>query len=118
MKNKDTILAENLVNYSCKIKAGEKILIEFPLCAKNLVKEIIRQVYKNGAYPFLHITDSELEREILFGTNIEHSKLRTTYMQPIFEDIDAYIGISCEENAFELNDVPNKNIQIYSIYYS
>ena len=40
MENKDSILARNLVNYSCKIQPKEKVLIEFSPYAKNLVKEI------------------------------------------------------------------------------
>ena len=42
MDNRDKLLASNLVNYSCEIKAKEKVLIEFPTEAKDLVKEIIK----------------------------------------------------------------------------
>lgn len=116
--NNDLVLAKNLVNYSCKLKRGEKVLIEFPSCAKKLVAHIIKEVYAVGGYPFLHMTDSELERELLLGTTVEHSKLSTKYMLPIFEDMDAYIGISGGDNVYELSDVPSREAQIHSIYYS
>lgn len=116
--NNNVILAKNLVNYSCKIKKGEKVLIEFSHHAKNLVDEIIKQVYLVGAYPFLHMTDISLKRTILNGTSETHSKLCTKYMKPIFEDMDAYIGISSEDNAYELSDVSSKQMQIYSVHYS
>ena len=115
---KDELLAKNLVNYSCKIKAKEKVLIEFPHCARNLVQELIKEIYKVGAYPFLHIKDAKLMRSLLLGTTAEHSKLCTKYMKPIFEDMDAYIGISGGDNVYEISDVPSKQVQIYSINYS
>ncbi len=114
----NTVLAKNLVNYSCKIQKKEKVLIEYPPCAKNLVKAIVKEVYALGAYPFLHMTDSALERSLLFGTSVEHSKFCTKYMQPIFEDMDAYIGISGGDNVYETSDVPQKQMQIHSLYYS
>ena len=116
--NNDKILAKNLVNYSCKIRPKEKVLIEFPLCAKNLVKEIVKEVFRQNAYPFLHITDSALERELMIGTSKEHSELCTKYMKPIFEDMDAYIGISGGDNVYELGDVSQKQVQIHSVFYT
>ncbi len=118
MENRDTILAKNLVNYSCKIKPKEKVLIEFSPSAKNLVKELIKEIYRQNAYPFLHMTDSLLQREIINGTNMEHTELCTKYMKPIFEDMDAYIGISCGDNVYELSDVPQDKMQIRSLYYA
>lgn len=117
MRN-DEILAKNLVNYSCKIKPKEKVLVEFSPCAQNLVNELIKEIYKVGAYPFLHMKDAKLMRSLLLGTTAEHSKLCTKYMKPIFEDMDAYIGISGGDNIYELSDVPSKQMQMFSINYS
>lgn len=114
----DVKLAKNLVNYSCKIKPKEKVLIEFPPCAKNLAKEIVREVYRQNAYPFLHMVDSQLKRELIIGTSTNHSKLCTKYMMPIFEDMDAYIGISGGDNVYELVDVPDAKMQIHALNYS
>ena len=114
----DLILAKNLVNYSCKIKKGEKVLIEFSPFAKNLVKYLIREIYQNGAFPFLKMADDTLKRELLFGTNEMHSKLMAKYDLPLFEDIDAYIGISASNNVYETSDVPEKQMKDFSINYS
>lgn len=114
----NTLLAKNLVNYSCKLKPKQKVLIEFPLCAKNLAREIIKEVYRQKAYPFLHITDSSLQRELLNGVTVQYSKFCANYMKPIFEDMDAYIGISGGDNVYELSDVSAQKMQIHSIYYS
>src|SRR5574344_1528097 len=114
----DKILAKNIVEYSCKVKSKEKVLIEFPYCAKNLVKELISQIYSKNAFPFLHMTDSSLSRSLIFGTKKGQSELFATSMLPVITDMDAYIGISSGDNVYELSDVPNREMQIFSLYYS
>ncbi|MGN1208404.1 MAG: aminopeptidase [Christensenellales bacterium] len=111
-------LAKILVDYSIRLKKGEKVLIEgSPLCL-DLILEIIKQVYSKGGYPFVNYSDSLLTKQILMGTNEEHIKLMTKYMAPKMSDMDAYIGISATNNIYELNDVPIKNKNLYSKFYS
>lgn len=117
MRN-NKILAKNIVNYSLKIKPKEKVLIEATVEAEDLVLELINEIYKVDAYPFLHLQNSKLTRQILLGTSKEHSMLSANYMLPVIEDMDAYIGISGGQNVFELSDVTSEKIQTHSIYYS
>ena len=65
----------------------------------------------------MHIRDNSLKRELLFGTTDEHSKLCTKYMEPIFDDMDAYIGISGGDNVYELADVPEEKVKTFSLNY-
>lgn len=119
MDSKDIqTLAKNLVNYSTQLQKGEKVLIEgSPLCL-DLILEIIKEVYKVGAYPFVNYGESRITRELLKGTTEEHIKLMTKYMKPKMEDMDAYIGISATNNIFELNDVNMTNKELYMMHYS
>ena len=55
-------LAAHLVNYSCNLKKGEKVLIESVGLEIPLVKELIREVYRVGAIPLVTIKDSEINR--------------------------------------------------------
>ena len=48
-------LAEVLVNYSCELKKGEKILIEARGIDYMLVNAIVDEVYKVGGYPFVSV---------------------------------------------------------------
>jgi len=41
-----------------------------------------------------------------------------TYMKPLMADMNAYIGISAENNIFELSNVNGKNMNTYSLHYS
>ncbi len=46
-------LAKNLVNHSCRLKEGEKVLIEaYGDTTKDLVKALVKEAYSVGALPF------------------------------------------------------------------
>jgi len=107
------ILAHNLVNYSTHLQKGEKVLIEGNHLCLELILEIIKEVYKVGAYPFVNYGESKITKELLRGTNEEHCKLLAKYMQPKMSDMDAYIGIGATENAFDLKEINIENKRIY-----
>lgn len=111
-------LAENLVNYSCKLKKGEKILIEAKGIDYMLVNAIVKEVYKVGAFPFVEIFDNRVSRELLLGETVEYAKLKAKYDAYRMAEMDAYIGIRGGENCNENADVPSENLQIESAYYS
>lgn len=110
-------LASNLLNYSCKLKKGQSIIIEASTDAKDLVKELVRQTYQIGGYPFVRLSDAEISREIMLGMTEEHAKKNCEYTLPMFEGASAYIGISSPRNKFENSDVPDTKKQIYSKFY-
>ena len=72
MDSRFEVLAKNLVNYSCRVQKGEKVLIgcngtsAFPL-----VKAIIREVYAVGGCPYVDIHSNVIERELLMGASKE-----------------------------------------------
>lgn len=118
MKQENIVLAKNIVNYSLKIKEGEKVMIEATHYADELVKALIEQIYSAKALPFVHLQDPKITRSLLLGTSKKHSSLLAKYMKPIMEEMDAYIGISGGENVYELSDVSSDKMQTYSINYS
>lgn len=110
-------LAHNLVNYSCKLQKGEKVLIESSILALPLVKELIKQAYKVGAKPVVKLKDQSVMRELLNGTTDEYCKLLASYMLPIISDMDAYIGISASDNVFELYGLDKQRLGSYNVFY-
>ena len=112
-----TKLAHNLLNYSCKLKKGQTIIIEASTEAKDLVKELVRQTYEIGGYPFVRLSDSEISREVMMGMTEEQAKKACEYTMPLFEGASAYIGISSPMNKFESSDVPDEKKQIYSKFH-
>lgn len=118
MEEKIQKLAKTIVNYSCKVKKNEKVLIECSDNAQKLATALIDEIYKVGGYPFVHLSNKSIERKLMLGTSVEHTKLRSKYMLNIMKDMDAYIGISSSDNVYELSDVPDEKMQIYSLYYA
>ena len=111
-------LAENLINYSCSLKKGEKILIEAKGIDYMLVNALVKEVYKVGAYPFVEIYDNRVTRELLLGNTPELAKMKAKFDGARMAEMDAYIGIRGGENCNELSDVPENNVKIESEYYS
>lgn len=111
-------LAKVLVNYSCSLKKGEKILIEAKGIDYMLVNAIVKEVYAVGGYPFVEIYDNRVTRQLLLGNTPELAKLKAKYDGYRMAEMDAYIGIRGGENCNELSDVPEENMKIESEFYS
>lgn len=111
-------LAKNLINYSCALKKGEKILIEAKGVDYMLVNALIRETYKVGGYPFVEMFDNRVSRELLLGETEELAKLRAKYDGYRMAEMDAYIGIRGGNNCNENSDVPSDKLQIDGEFYS
>ena len=111
-------LAENLINYSCSLKKGEKILIEAKGVDYMLVNALIKEVYKVGAIPFVEMYDNRVSRELLLGLTEEQAKLKAKFHSVRMSEMDAYIGIRGGENCNENADVPDDKLQIESKFFS
>jgi len=111
-------LAENLVNYSCRVKKGEKVLIE---CVGNsaipLVKALVKETYKVGAIPFTDLKDSSTTREVLKKCTIQQLKSMAKYDLVRMKEMDAFIGIRASDNISELSDIKPEKINAYMKYY-
>lgn len=117
LDNRLVELAKLLVNYSCELKQGEKILIEATGVDPKFVAEIVNQVYAVGGVPFVKLYDKEINRALFMHTNSEREKLRCSFDRPQMEQMDAYISINTG-NKFELSDVPKQNLSDISTFYS
>lgn len=111
-------LAKNLVNYSCKLQKGEKILISNSgFDSMPLVRAIIKEVYKVGGIPFVEISHNSVQRELLMGVTQEQMDIIVDVDSKKMEYMDAYIGLGAPENPSELSDVPSEKMDIHSKSY-
>jgi len=106
-------LAKNLINYSCGIKKGEKILIECVGLETPLVTELVKQAYLAGGIPFVTIKDKEVDRALLMGCTEDQMQMMAKYEAARMSDMDAYIGIRAGNNITELSDVPGEKMSIH-----
>ena len=119
MDSRNALLAKNLVNHSCSLKTGEKILIEVKgLDGIPLLNEIIKEVYAVGGLPFVEIYTESIERQLLMGATEEQMKYLADMHSKRMGDMDAYIAVRCPSNVNELSDVPEDKHKLYSTIYS
>lgn len=112
-----TQLAENLVNYSVHAKKGDKVLIEAFDVPYPLITEIVKAVYKAGAFPFVTNIDQRVRREILMNASEEYCKQWAEFDINVMKNMDCYIGVRGADNSFELSDVPASNYDNYMRLY-
>lgn len=113
MDNRITKLAYNLVNYSCELKKGEKVLITLSGdSGKPLVKQLIKEVYKVGAYPFVDLKDASINREITMACEKEQLEAMLEYELTQMKMMDAYIAIRASDNTSEMSDVPTDKLMM------
>lgn len=112
-------LAYNLVNYSCRVQKGEKVLVNCNGTAPiPLAKQVIKEIYKVGGIPFLELKTSILERELLLGASKEQLVFMAELDAKRMNQMDAYIGIRGDDNSAELADVPSEKIDMYGKLYT
>ena len=111
-------LAHNLVNYSLKVKKGEKVMIEAFETDSLIVTELIKEVFAVGGQPFPVIRDMKVQRAVISGGSEEYFKNLCKYDIYRMEDMDCYIGVRGALNSFETSDVLPKQNEKYSVLYS
>lgn len=111
-------LAYNLVNYSVKVQPGEKVYIHYiGDTTKTLARALVKETYNAGGLPFVHNTDTTLQREVLLNCNEEQMKLMAEIDAKEMSEMDSYIAIRGTDNIAELSDVPEKQMHIYETIY-
>lgn len=113
-----TKLADVLVNHSCKVKKGEKVMIESFGIPNDLVKEVVNKVYDAGGYPFVYLRDHSVLRATISRASEEYCKLWAKYDGFVMDDMDCYIGIRGGENSCEMGDIPAEQNGYYERIYS
>lgn len=119
MDQRNQVLAYGLVNNSCKVKKGEKVLIEGRgISALELLNECVKEVYKVGGYPFINILPETSERAIIMGADEGHVKALAEYDNKRMSDMDCYIGIRAANNIAEFADIDSDKMSQYQKFYS
>jgi aminopeptidase len=111
-------LSDIIVNYSCALKKGEKVLIELFDCHPTVGNALIKKVYEAGALPFVHIFNQSIRRAIMMGATKELIEEMTRYDSEKMRDMQAYVAIRGVRNTSELSDVPEDSMAMFQSIYS
>ena len=105
-------LAQQLVQFSTNLKAGEKVLIDLAEVPDEIGIALVREAREVGAIPFLRIGHAKLNREMLKGATAEQYAAVAEHQLTEMKDMDAYIALRGSHNITESSDVPAENMEI------
>lgn len=105
-------LARQLVRYSTALKKGEKVLIDLYDVPDSIGLALIREARAKGAFPFIRIHQSRLNREMLKGAEDGQYSIISKLLLQEMKDMDAYIAVRGGYNIAETSDVPAEKMQL------
>jgi len=108
-----TKLAEILVQYSCALKEGDKVLIEAIEIPHIFTTELIRVVGEAGAQPFVTLKNQSVWRALQLAGSDEQMRLIAEIEAKRMSEMDAYIGLRGTDNVSEWSDIPTDKMGLY-----
>lgn len=111
-------LAHNLVNHSCKVKPGDKVLIEATDIQKATVGQLVKEVYAAGGLPFVWIRDRQVMRNIIMGATEDQLRTMAENDAALMGQMQCYIGMRGGNNSAEYSDIPAPKIKQYMSIYN
>lgn len=107
-------LSSLLVDYSTALAKGERCLIDYEgECTKDLVRQLIKDIYAKGAIPFVRSRDSRINRELLLNCSEEQLSFMCECQLQEMMGMDAYIAIRGNANSSEHADVPAEKLGLW-----
>ncbi|MCG3126260.1 MAG: hypothetical protein CHACPFDD_01091 [Phycisphaerae bacterium] len=108
-----TKLASTLVNYSCAVKSGEKILIEAIDVPHEFTTECVRLAREAGAAPLVLLKSNQVTRALMQSGSEAAWALAADVERRQMENVQCYIGARGNPNVSELSDVPADKQKLY-----
>ncbi len=106
-------LAAVLIDHSCQLKAGEKILIEaFDLPEPDLVCSLVEKARSVGGAPVVLWKNNEILRSLYSSGDKLSLQLMGELETHTMEQMDAYIGIRGAANSDQFADVPGDQMDL------
>jgi len=106
-------LADLLVNYSVKVKKGDKVAIQGEILAEPLLKAIYVKVLQAGGYPYLQVSPQGLDELFFRYASEEQLKFVSPPQKLIYDEYDVRISIGGEENTKSLNNIDSQKLVTY-----
>ena len=113
-----TTLANLLLDHSCELQSGEKILIEaIDLPEPDLVCALVEGASQRGATPLVELKNQRIQRSLLSNATEEGMKLSGKLERARMEEVQAYVGVRGAANASQLKGVPAERMDLYQEHW-
>lgn len=111
-------LAEVLIDHSCQLQRGQKVLIEaFDLPEMDLVARLIELASERGAIPLVSCKHNDVLRTLYRTASVESMRLAGQFEAARMSEMDAYIGVRGTANTNEFADVPVEQMDLYQQHW-
>jgi len=111
-------LADLLLDHSCQIKSGEKLLIEaYDLPESTFVCRLVEGAAKRGAVPLVTWKSNAVLRSLYQTASEESMQLAGQFERARMEQVQAYIGIRGAANSSQFADVPQAKMDLYQQHW-
>ena len=112
-------LADVLLDHSCRLKPGEKVLIEaFDLPEPTLVCRLIEGATQRGAVPVVDWKSNTVLRSLYRHATAENMALTGEFERARMEKMNAYIGVRGAANGNQFADVPTERMDLYMQHWA
>jgi aminopeptidase len=112
-----TELAKVLVNHSCRVKSGEKVLIEAFDIPQDFTIELIKTVAAAGGEPIASTYSVAVQRALYHASSEEQMKTIGRVERARMEAVQCYIGARGSQNISEMSDVPKEKMDLYERHW-
>ena len=111
-------LAHVLLHHSCRLKPGQKVLIEaMDLADPALVCRLIEEASRMGAIPVVSKKDNAVLRTLYRHATEDSMALAGKFEAAVMSEMHAYIGIRGSANSNEFSDVPGECMDLYQKHW-
>ena len=113
-----TQLANLLLDHSCQIKKGERILIEaFDLPEPNLVCALVEGAAERGAIPLVSTKQNAVLRSLYQTATDESMQVAAEFEGARMHSCQAYVGIRGAANSSQFADVPHERMDLFQQHW-
>ncbi|HEX8309736.1 MAG TPA: aminopeptidase [Chthoniobacteraceae bacterium] len=105
-------LAHGLVNFSTRLGAGDKVLIDSFEIPDEMTVSLIRAARAAGAVPFVQTHHSRVAREMALGAQEEQLDVSSAIQLAQMKKMQAYIAVRGSHNITEMSDVPPERMKL------
>ena len=108
-----TKLASLLIDHSCAVKPGDKVLIEAIDIPHDFTKEVVRVCAAAGGRPLVLLKSNAINRALMNAGTQDQWDLIAHVEKEQMQRVTCYIGLRGNPNVSELSDVPVEKQKLY-----
>jgi len=110
MPDRITNLAKLLINHSCELRPGERVLVEAISAPNDIVIALLREAKLAGATPLVTLKDDKVIRELCSTYDENDAKFMASCELTTLKQVQAFISIRAINDPHEYSAIPPEKV--------